>query len=215
MARQLLIARSQPTALLQMTDQVLDDVAVPVVHRAGRPWLRHRLAPTLRNHRLNALPTQLRADRRTIIASVSHEHLRARWHRDRFEARDELRAVVALSRAQVHQQRPVANQVPLRRKTAPAAPEGLLGSVGPGISARFFCHGGSPLGAHRGRINKPGFQVQRAVVEQLQLKRLQDAVNRAISAPSPVAVIDGLLGAKALRQIAPGDAGAEHPEDAV
>src|SRR6516164_4029767 len=82
---------------------------------------------------------------------------------------------------------------------------------------RFFfrgprrCAGGADVGAvdaEQVRVNEPG------LVEP-QLQPLQDAVEQAALAQLVEAVVDGLPGAVALGQVAPGGAGVQPPEHAV
>jgi hypothetical protein len=75
--------------------------------------------------------------------------------------------------------------------------------------------GGRAGGADVGAVDAEQLGVDEAPFVEPQLQPLDNAVEQAAVAHPPEAVVDGLPGAEALGQVAPGGAGVEPPEDAV
>src|SRR5262245_16584017 len=75
--------------------------------------------------------------------------------------------------------------------------------------------GGGPVGADDGAVDAEEVPVDAAAGLGPGLEVVEDPAPQAALAPAVEAGVDGLPGAEKLRQVAPGRAGAEDPEDAV
>ena len=71
------------------------------------------------------------------------------------------------------------------------------------------------MGTHDGAVDAEQIPVDTSVGLGAGLEVIEDAVPQAALAPAIEARVDGFPGSEKLRQVAPGGAGVEDPEDAV
>jgi hypothetical protein len=71
------------------------------------------------------------------------------------------------------------------------------------------------MSTHRGAIDAYHCPDEGAFLVGASLERLERALPEALTAPTNEAIVDGLIGSIAGRQVAPGSASAVDPEDAV
>jgi hypothetical protein len=79
----------------------------------------------------------------------------------------------------------------------------------------FICAGSGASGTDGRAVDTPQFPVDVPILVELDLQRLDDGGKDAAFAPLAEMVIHRLPGAKAIRQITPGCAGAENPENTI
>src|SRR5262245_63039123 len=84
-----------------------------------------------------------------------------------------------------------------------------------GRPAFFFRPGRRPAGADDGAVDAPQVVVELAGVVQFVQQRGDNADPGAVGAPAGEAIGGGLPGAVAFREVAPGSAGMQDPQDAV
>jgi hypothetical protein len=75
--------------------------------------------------------------------------------------------------------------------------------------------GGGLVGTHDGAVDAEQIPVDTSVGLGAGLEVSEDAVPQAVLAPGVEARVDGFPGSEKLRQVAPGGAGVQNPEDAV
>jgi hypothetical protein len=83
------------------------------------------------------------------------------------------------------------------------------------VSGFFFRPPGGASAADDGGVDEPELAAQAAVALEVIEQPGEELGPHPILAPAIEAVVDGLPGAVAFRDIAPGGAGVEDPEDAV
>lgn len=84
------------------------------------------------------------------------------------------------------------------------------------VAGHFFVSPGrGACGADAGTVNAPQLPVDVSIVIELHLQRFEDVGKDAALAPLAEVVVHRLPGTISIRQITPGGAGAENPEDAV
>src|SRR4051812_43481099 len=84
-----------------------------------------------------------------------------------------------------------------------------------GESAFFFCPGRCAAGPDDGGVHTPQVATQVAVPVEVVQEFGKDGGPGAVLAPLVEAVVDGLPGAVAFGDVAPGSAGVQDPQDAV
>jgi hypothetical protein len=212
----LLVACGDPAALLEPIDQSFGLIALAVDRAVERTAL--ALVALVRNGEPYAMLPQPLPDMAAAVAFVPHESPRSLARTPSSSPPDlsllqqGLEHCLVMSLATCHQQHErfataVSSHMKLRAEPAAAAPQGLVSLTAPRS-------GGVLVSSHDGAVDEVDRPIQLPLAIREALQGLEDTWPDASVLPTIEATRDGVPRAILRRQVTPGSAGGQNPDDA-